>query len=82
MYLHEVFDATYSEASWLILASALGAVLWSHPIVHRIDRFGARTVAMFLVAVGPLFTLGLVLRLALAHLAPTDRPRAATRPAS
>ena len=57
VYLHEAFDATYSEASWLILASALGAVLWSHPIGHRIDRFGARAVAMFLVAIGPLFTL-------------------------
>ncbi|MEP6673241.1 MAG: MFS transporter [Chthoniobacter sp.] len=57
VYLHEAFDATYSEASWLILASALGAVMWSHPIGHRIDRFGARAVAMFLVAVGPLFTL-------------------------
>ncbi len=57
VYLHEAFDATYSEASWLILASALGAVLWSHTIGHRMDRFGARAVAMFLVAVGPLFTL-------------------------
>jgi MFS family permease len=57
VYLHEVFGATYSEASWLILASALGAVFWSHPIGHRIDRFGARTVALFLVAVGPLFSL-------------------------
>lgn len=57
VYLHETFGATYSEASWLILASALGAVLWSHPIGHRMDRFGARVVAMFLVVIGPLFTL-------------------------
>jgi len=57
VYLHESFDATYSQASWLILASALGAVIWSHSIGHRIDRFGARAVAMFLVGVGPLFTL-------------------------
>ena len=57
VYLHEVFDATYSEASWLILASALGAVFWSHPIGHRIDRWGARKVAMCLVAIGPFFTL-------------------------
>jgi MFS family permease len=56
VYLHEAFGASYLEASWLILASALGAVVWSHPIGHRIDRFGARTVAMFLVGVGPLFT--------------------------
>lgn len=58
VYLHEAFGATYSEASWLILASALGAVVWSHSIGHGIDRFGARVVGMFLVAVGPLFTLG------------------------
>jgi MFS family permease len=57
VYLHQAFGATYSEASWLILASACGAVLWSHPIGHRIDQYGARPVAMFLVAVGPLFTL-------------------------
>ncbi len=57
VYLHEAFGASYSQASWLILASAAGAVLWSRPIGHRIDRFGARLVAMFLVTVGPLFTL-------------------------
>jgi len=57
VYLHEAFGATYSQASCLVLASALGAVLWSHPIGHRIDQYGARRVAMFLVAVGPLFTL-------------------------
>ncbi|WP_083804902.1 MFS transporter [Chthoniobacter flavus] len=58
VYLHETFDATYSEATWLVLASALGAVIWSHTIGHGIDRFGGRTVAMFLTSVGPLFTLG------------------------
>lgn len=57
VYLHDAFGATYSEASWLILASALGAILWSQAIGHRIDRFGARRVAMTLVAIGPLFTL-------------------------
>lgn len=57
VYLQESFGASYSQASWLILASALGAVLWAHQIGHRIDRFGARKVAMFLVTVGPLFTL-------------------------
>jgi MFS family permease len=57
VYLHETFGATYFEASWLILSSALGAVLWSRHIGHRIDRFGARLVAMALVAIGPLFTL-------------------------
>ena len=57
VYLHEAFGASYSQASWLILASATGAILWSRPIGHRIDRFGARRVAMFLVTAGPLFTL-------------------------
>jgi MFS family permease len=57
VYLHETFGATYSEASWLILASALGAVLWSHPIGHQMDRLGARKVAMGLVTIGPVFTL-------------------------
>jgi MFS family permease len=57
VYLHDVFGASYSEASCLILASAMGAVLWAHPIGHRIDRLGARAVAMLLCAIGPLFTL-------------------------
>ncbi len=57
VYLHDAFGATYSQASWLILASALGAILWSPTVGHRIDRFGARRVAMALVLIGPLFTL-------------------------
>jgi MFS family permease len=57
VYLQESFGASYTQASWLIIASALGAVLWAHQIGHRIDRFGARKVAMFLAVVGPLFTL-------------------------
>ena len=57
VYLHEGFGASYSEASSLILCSALGAVLWSHPIGHRIDALGARRVAMGLATIGPLFTL-------------------------
>ncbi len=56
VYLHEAFGATYSEASWLILASALGSVLWSRPIGQRIDHWGARRVALWLMAIGPLFT--------------------------
>jgi len=58
VYLHQAFGATYSEASCLILFSALGAILWSHLIGHRIDIFGVRRVAMSLATVGPLFTLG------------------------
>jgi len=79
VYLHETFGATYSEASWLILASAIGAVLWSHSIGHGIDRHGARVVAMFLVAVGPLFTLTWFFRLPRPGLAPPLRQDAPTR---
>ncbi len=57
VYLHEAFGATYSEASCLILFSALGAILLSRMIGHRIDVFGVRLVAMALAAIGPLFTL-------------------------
>lgn len=57
VYLHEAFDATYSQASWLVFASAAGAILWSRTIGHRIDQYGARRVAMFLGTAGPLFTL-------------------------
>ena len=57
VYLQENFGASYSQASWLIVASALGVVIWAPAIGHRIDRFGARAVAQFLMAAGPVFTL-------------------------
>ena len=57
VYLQENFGASYSQSSWLIVASALGTVLWAPAIGHRIDRFGARKVALFLMAVGPVCTL-------------------------
>lgn len=57
VYLHDAFGATYTQASWLVLASAAGGILWSHQVGRRIDQYGARRVAMFLAAVGPLFTL-------------------------
>ncbi|MCE9609581.1 MAG: hypothetical protein K8R23_05165 [Chthoniobacter sp.] len=57
VYLQENFGASFSQASWLIVASALGTMLWAPAIGHRIDRFGARTVALFLMIAGPLFTL-------------------------
>lgn len=57
IYLQENFGASYLQASWLILASALGTMIWAPEIGHRIDRFGARPVALFLMAVGPVFTL-------------------------
>jgi len=53
IYLQEHFNATYSQAAWLILASAVGAMLWTPRIGHAIDRFGARTVAVWLMALGP-----------------------------
>ncbi len=34
-----------------------GAVVWGNSVGHRIDRLGARAVAMLLCAIGPLFTL-------------------------
>jgi len=78
VYLHETFGATYSEASWLVLASACGAVVWSHPIGHRMDRFGARKVAMGLVTIGPLFTLAWFFaspgKIALPFLGPVPQP--------
>lgn len=57
VYLQENFGASYSQASWLILASALGTVLWAPAIGRRIDRHGARAVALWLAAVGPVCTL-------------------------
>ena len=57
VYLQENFGATYTQASWLIIASALGVMIWAPAIGHRIDRYGARGVALFLMAVGPVFTL-------------------------
>ena len=57
VYLQENFGASYTQASWLIIASALGVVIWGPAIGHRIDRYGARGVALFLMAVGPVFTL-------------------------
>lgn len=57
VYLQENFGASYSQASWLILASALGTVIWAPAIGRRIDRCGARTVAVRLMLLGPVFTL-------------------------
>ena len=57
VYLQENFGASYSQASWLILASALGMVIWAPAIGRRIDRFGARAVALWLIVLGPVFTL-------------------------
>ena len=76
VYLQENFGASYSQAAWLIVASALGTVIWAPAIGHRIDRHGARKVALWLMALGPVFTLAWLgvspawLRLPLAGLVP------------
>jgi len=57
VYLQEGFGANYTQASWLVIASALGMVIWAPAIGGRIDRYGARAVALCLMAVGPVFTL-------------------------
>ena len=57
IYLQENFGASYLQASWLIIASAAGAMLWTPRIGHAIDRFGARLVGAWLIALGPFFTL-------------------------
>jgi len=57
IYLQEGFGATYSQASWLILASAGGAMLWTPRIGRAIDRLGARLIGAWLMALGPCFTL-------------------------
>ena len=57
IYLQEDFGATYSQSSWIILASAAGAILWTPRIGHAIDRFGARAIAGWLIGLGPCFTL-------------------------
>ena len=57
IYLQEGFGASYSQASWLILGSAAGAMLWTPRIGRAIDHFGARSIAAWLMALGPCFTL-------------------------
>jgi MFS family permease len=53
VYLKEVFGATYGQASWVFVASALGAVLWTARAGHWIDLAGGRKVMLFLTAWGP-----------------------------
>ena len=57
IYLQEGFGASYSQSSWLILASAAGAMLWTPRIGRAIDHFGARLIGAWLMALGPCFTL-------------------------
>jgi MFS family permease len=57
VYVKEQFGATYGQASWIFVASALGAVLWTAMIGHWIDLWGARKVLLRLTIVGPVSML-------------------------
>lgn len=57
VYLKETFGASYSQASWVFIASAVSAVIWTPLVGHWVDRTGARRVAMTLVIVGPCLSL-------------------------
>ena len=57
VYLKEAFAASYSQASCIVIASALGAVICAPRLGHAIDRYGARAVALRLIVCGPLCTL-------------------------
>ncbi len=57
VYLKEQFGATYVQASWVFIASAIGAVLWTPRIGHWIDVWGGRRVMLLLTGLGPLFML-------------------------
>jgi MFS family permease len=57
VYLKEAFGSSYGQASWIFIASALGAILWTPRIGRWMDRHGARRTLMGLMAVGPFFTL-------------------------
>ncbi len=79
VYLKEAFDASYSQASWIVIASALGAVIWGPPIGHAIDLRGARAIATRLIFFGPLCTLAWFFvsrtRWHIAGLGPTPLPQ-------
>lgn len=57
VYLKESFGATYGQASWVFIASAVGAILWTPRIGRMIDQRGARRTLLYLMAAGPFFTL-------------------------
>jgi hypothetical protein len=58
VYVKDAFGATYSQASWIFIASCLGGILWTPRIGHWMDRIGARAVLTRLVTIGPLTMLG------------------------
>lgn len=57
VYVREAFGATYAQASWIFIAAAIGAVLWTPRIGHWIDQWGGRRVMLLLTGVGPVFML-------------------------
>jgi len=57
-YVRDAFHATYAQASWLFIASGIGAVIWMPRIGHWIDRVGGKQVALRLMAVAPILMLG------------------------
>lgn len=57
VYLKEAFGVSYAQASWVFVASAIGAILWTPRIGHTIDHRGARRTILLLMKVGPLCTL-------------------------
>lgn len=57
VYLKRSFGATYSQASLLLVASALGGILCAGRIGHLIDRHGARRVAVWLMLAGSAVSL-------------------------
>ena len=57
VYLKESHGASYSQASLLFIASAVGGIFWTPWIGHLIDLHGARRVAQRLMLVGSAITL-------------------------
>ncbi len=57
-YVKEAFGATYSQASWIFIASGVSAVLWTPRIGHWMDHVGAGAVLQRLVVYAPLPMLG------------------------
>ncbi|MES2570465.1 MAG: MFS transporter [Verrucomicrobiota bacterium] len=57
VYLKESFGVTYAQASMVFIASAIGAILWTPRIGRMIDQRGARRTLLYLMGIGPGFTL-------------------------
>ena len=57
VYLKETFGASYSQASLLLIASAIGGIIWTPWIGHLIDLHGARPIAVRLMRLGSFATL-------------------------